>query len=53
MENFMQLEDLSSELFCEIFDYLNAFDLFLAFASLNSRISSIIKLTRLHVIIDP
>ncbi|CAF1389964.1 unnamed protein product [Adineta steineri] len=53
MENCMQLEDLSSELFCEIFDYLNAFDLFLAFASLNSRISSIIKLTRLHVIIDP
>ncbi|CAF4099698.1 unnamed protein product, partial [Adineta steineri] len=53
MENCMQLEDLSSELFCEIFDYLNAFDLFLAFSSLNSRISSIIKLTRLHVIIDP
>ncbi|CAF1283264.1 unnamed protein product [Rotaria magnacalcarata] len=52
MANSTRLEELSNEIFCEIFDYLNAFDLFLAFASLNSRISSILKLTRLHVIID-
>ena len=52
MANSTLLEEVSSKIFCEIFDYLNAFDLFLAFASLNSRISSILKLTRLHVIID-
>ena len=49
MENSTLLEDLSNEIFCEIFDYLNALDLFWAFASLNSRISSILKLIRLHV----
>jgi hypothetical protein len=51
MANHTLLEDLSNELFCEIFDYLNAFDLFFAFVSLNSRISSVLKLTHLHVII--
>ena len=52
MTNSTRLEDLSNEIFCEIFDYLHACDLFFAFTSLNSRISSILKLIRLHVIID-
>lgn len=51
MENPTLLEKLSNEIFCEIFDHLNAFDLLFAFSSLNSRISSILKLIRLHIII--
>jgi hypothetical protein len=47
-----QFEDLSNELFLEIFDYFHAFDLFMAFSSLNHRISSILFLTRLHVVIS-
>jgi hypothetical protein len=52
MDNSTSFEDLSNEVFCEIFDYLNAFDLFLAFTSLNTRLSSILKFIRLHVTID-
>ena len=51
MTNSTLLKDLSNDIFCEIFDYFNAFDLFFAFASLNSRISSLLKFIRLHVII--
>lgn len=51
MTNSTLLEELSNEIFCDIFDYFDAFDLFFAFSSLNSRISSVLKLTRLHVII--
>jgi hypothetical protein len=52
MANSTLLETLSNEIFCEIFDYLDAFGLFFSFSSLNSRISSVLKLTRLHIIID-
>ena len=51
MVSVTRLEQLSNEIFCEIFNYLNAFDLFFAFTSLNSRISSILKLMRLHVLL--
>ncbi|CAF1026271.1 unnamed protein product [Rotaria sordida] len=43
------LEDLSNEIFFEIFDYLHALDIFTAFASLNKRIQSILQSIRLHV----
>jgi len=47
-----QFEDFSNDLFLEIFDYFHALDLFMAFSSLNHRISSILSLTRLHVVIS-
>ncbi|CAF3762247.1 unnamed protein product [Rotaria sp. Silwood1] len=52
MKNSTSFEDLSNEVLCEIFDYLNVFDLFLAFASLNERISTILKYIHLHIIVD-
>jgi hypothetical protein len=52
MNKITQFEDLSNDLFLEIFDYLHALDLFMAFSSLNNRISSILSLTRLHVVIS-
>ncbi|CAF3296569.1 unnamed protein product [Rotaria sp. Silwood2] len=52
MKNRTLFEDLSNEVLCEIFDYLNAFDLFLTFTSLNERISTILKYIRLHIIVD-
>ncbi|CAF1471388.1 unnamed protein product [Rotaria sordida] len=52
MKNPTLFEDLSNEVLCEIFDYLNAFDLFLTFASLNERISTILKYIRFHIIVD-
>ncbi|CAF3211177.1 unnamed protein product [Rotaria sp. Silwood2] len=52
MKNSTSFEDLSNELLCEIFDYLNAFDLFLAFTSLNERISTILKYIYLHIMVD-
>ncbi|CAF2770538.1 unnamed protein product [Rotaria sp. Silwood2] len=45
------LEDLSNEIFFEIFDYLHALDIFTGFASLNKRILSLLQSIRLHVII--
>jgi hypothetical protein len=47
------LEDLSNELFFEIFDYLHALEIFTGFASLNQRISSILKFIPLRIIILP
>jgi hypothetical protein len=44
-----QLEDLSNEILLEILDYLEAGDIFFAFASLNSRVSLILNSARLHV----
>ncbi|CAF1653581.1 unnamed protein product [Rotaria magnacalcarata] len=44
-------EDLSNEIFFEIFDYLYALDVFTAFTSLNERILSILQFIRLHIII--
>ncbi|CAF1010310.1 unnamed protein product [Rotaria sp. Silwood1] len=51
MDTYTCLEDLSNEIFFEIFDYLHALDIFTAFASLNKRILSILQSIRLHVII--
>ena len=47
------LEDLSNELLFEIFDYLHALEIFIGFASLNQRISSILKFIPLRIIISP
>jgi len=52
MDKITQFEDFSDELFLEIFYYLHALDLFMAFSSLNSRISSMLLSTRLHVVIS-
>ncbi|CAF3338585.1 unnamed protein product [Rotaria sp. Silwood2] len=49
MTNVTQFEDLSNDIFLEIFDYLDAVNIFFAFTSLNSRISSILNLINLHV----
>ncbi|CAF1271041.1 unnamed protein product [Rotaria magnacalcarata] len=46
------LEDLSNEIFFEIFDYLHALDIFSAFASLNERISSILRSIPLRILIS-
>ncbi|CAF3107367.1 unnamed protein product [Rotaria sp. Silwood2] len=51
MDTYTHFEDLSNEIFFEIFDYLHAFDIFTAFASLNKRILSILQSIRLHLII--
>ncbi|CAF4643435.1 unnamed protein product [Rotaria sp. Silwood2] len=51
MDTYTHFEDLSNEIFFEIFDYLHALDIFTAFASLNKRILSILQSIRLHVII--
>lgn len=49
MANSTLLEDFPNEILCQIFDYLHALDLFWAFTSPNTRISSILKEIRLHV----
>ncbi|CAF1021080.1 unnamed protein product [Rotaria sordida] len=46
-----QLEDLSNEIFFEIFDYLHMFDIFTGFSLLNRRISSILQSIPLHIVI--
>ncbi|CAF2797166.1 unnamed protein product [Rotaria sp. Silwood2] len=51
MDTHTHLEDLTNEIFFEIFDYLHALDIFTAFASLNKRVLSILKSISLHVII--
>ncbi|CAF1674147.1 unnamed protein product, partial [Rotaria sordida] len=51
MDTHTHLEDLSNEIFFEIFDYLHAFDIFTGFASLNKRILSLLQSIRLDVII--
>ena len=48
-----QLEDLSNELFLEILQYLDAVDILLTFASLNSRLSLLLNSIPLHVNIHP
>jgi hypothetical protein len=47
-----QLEELSNEIFLDILEYLDGYDILFAFASLNSRISLILYSTRLRVNID-
>jgi hypothetical protein len=51
MDTHTYLEDLSNEIFFEIFDYLNPFDIFTSFTSLNQRISSILKIIPLRILI--
>jgi hypothetical protein len=51
MDTHTHLEDLSNDIFFEIFDYLHALDIFTAFTSLNKRILSILQSIRFHVII--
>ncbi|CAF1365586.1 unnamed protein product [Rotaria sordida] len=51
MDTHTHLEDLSNEIFFEIFDYLHALDIFTAFASLNKRILSILQSIRFHIMI--
>jgi len=51
MDTHTHLEDLSNEIFFEIFDYLHALDIFTAFNSLNKRILSILQSIPLRVII--
>lgn len=43
------LEDLPTELFCSIFDYFWAHELFYSFANLNQRIDKILSHTQLHI----
>jgi hypothetical protein len=46
------LEDLSNEIFFEIFDYFDAFDIFTSFTLLNQRITSILQSIPLRIIIS-
>ncbi|CAF4509431.1 unnamed protein product [Rotaria sp. Silwood2] len=52
MDTRTHLEDLSNEIFFEIFDYLHALDIFTAFGSLNKRISSILQSIPLRIIVS-
>ncbi|CAF3834434.1 unnamed protein product [Rotaria sordida] len=47
-----RLENLSNELFFEIFDYLHALDIFMGFSSLNERISMILSSIPLRVVVS-
>ncbi|CAF3202291.1 unnamed protein product, partial [Rotaria sp. Silwood2] len=46
------LEDLSNEIFFEIFDYLHMLHIFTGFTLLNKRISNILQSTPLHIVIS-
>ncbi|CAF3200223.1 unnamed protein product [Rotaria socialis] len=46
------LEDLSNEIFFEIFDYLHMLHTFTGFTLLNKRISNILKSIPLHMVIS-
>jgi anti-anti-sigma regulatory factor len=52
MNLYTQFEDLSNEIFFEIFDHLDALDIFTAFYSLNQRLSSILQFIPLRVVIS-
>jgi hypothetical protein len=51
MNKYTHFEDLSTEIFFEIFDYLNALQILTSFTSLNKRISSILQLIPLRIFI--
>ncbi|CAF4243328.1 unnamed protein product, partial [Adineta steineri] len=51
MESHTRFEDLSNEIFFEIFDYFDALDIFASFSLLNRRISSILQSISLHIVI--
>ncbi|CAF1460332.1 unnamed protein product, partial [Adineta steineri] len=44
-----KLEDLSNEIFYEVFDYLHMLDIFIGFSSLNQRIWHMLKSIPLHI----
>ena len=52
MNKITQFEDLSDDLFLDIFDYFDALDLLVAFSSLNKRISLILSSTQLCVVVS-
>ncbi|CAF1208371.1 unnamed protein product [Rotaria sp. Silwood1] len=52
MNSHTHIEDLSNEIFFEIFDYLHALDIFAAFNSLNKKISFISQIISLRGIIS-
>jgi hypothetical protein len=52
MNSYTRLEDLSNEIFFEIFDYLDAVDIFRGFSSLNRRISSILQIIPIRIVIS-
>ncbi|CAM4760894.1 unnamed protein product [Rotaria magnacalcarata] len=52
MSTYVHFEDLSNEIFFEIFDYLHALDIFASFTSLNERISSILQLIPLRIVVS-
>jgi hypothetical protein len=52
MNTHTHLEDLSNEIFFEIFDYLHALEIFTAFTLLNQRISSILQIIPLRIFIS-
>ena len=52
MNRVTQFEHLSNDLLLEIFDYFHALHLFMAFSSLNQRISCILSSAELHVVIS-
>jgi hypothetical protein len=51
MNQLTKFENLSTEMFIEILGYLHAIDIFVAFGSLNRRMSSILRSIHLNVII--
>ncbi|CAF4224087.1 unnamed protein product [Rotaria sp. Silwood2] len=51
MDRYTHFEDLSNEIFFEIFDYLQALEIFTDFTSLNKRISSILQSIPLRIIV--
>jgi hypothetical protein len=51
MDVHTHFEDLSNEIFFEIFDYLHALDIFTGFTLLNKRISSILQSIPLRIVI--
>ena len=53
MNQLTKFENLSNEILIEIFDFFHAIDLFVAFGSLNKRISSILRSIHLCVIVTP
>ncbi|CAF5101108.1 unnamed protein product [Rotaria sp. Silwood1] len=52
MKKITRLEDLFSELFFEIFDYLHALDVFTAFSTLNQRIILILSSIPLRIVVS-
>ncbi|CAF1650036.1 unnamed protein product [Adineta ricciae] len=52
MTSCTRFEDLPTDLFFEIFDYLDAFEIFTSFNSLNQRISSILQSIPLRIYIS-